>query len=131
MTVTEELPISIVDSLDKRKYPTPEEYNYWKSRENRTFFIDYEVDEFYNLIELSKVIIQMNMEEREVEVQEFNGIDYFIYDTVLKNDNKYVIFVSIEDENDILIAKEIDDEYEIVEEEEREEILYSYKGKDE
>ena len=71
------------------------------------------------------------MEEREVEVQEFNGIDYFIYDTVLKNDNKYVIFVSIEDENDILIAKEIDDEYEIVEEEEREEILYYYKGKDE
>lgn len=71
------------------------------------------------------------MEEREVEVQEFNGIDYFIYDTVLKNDNKYVIFVSIEDENDILIAKEIDDEYEIVEEEEREEILYSYKVKDE
>lgn len=67
MTVTEELPISIVDSLDKRKYPTPEEYNYWKSRENRTFFIDYEVDEFYNLIELSKVIIQMNMEEREIE----------------------------------------------------------------
>ena len=67
MTVTEELPISIVDSLDKRKYPTPEEYNYWKSRENRTFFIDYEVDEFYNLIELSKVIIQMNMEEREIK----------------------------------------------------------------
>ena len=72
-----------------------------------------------------------NMEEREVEIQEFNGIDYFIYDTVLKNDNKYVIFVSIEDESDILIAKEIDDEYEIVEEEEREEILYSYKEKDE
>ena len=71
------------------------------------------------------------MEEKEVEVQEFNGRDYFIYDTVLKNDNKYVIFVSIEDENDILIAKEIDDEYEIVEEEEREEILYYYKGKDE
>lgn len=71
------------------------------------------------------------MEEREVEVQEFNGIDYFIYDTVLKNDNKYVIFVSIEDENDILIAKEISDEYEIVEEEEREEVLYSYKGKGE
>lgn len=71
------------------------------------------------------------MEEREVEVQEFNGRDYFIYDTVLKNDNKYVMFVSIEDENDILIAKEIDDEYEIVEEEEREEVLYSYKGKGE
>lgn len=71
------------------------------------------------------------MEEREVEVQEFNGRDYFIYDTFLKNDNKYVMFVSIEDENDILIAKEINDEYEIIEEEEREEVLYSYKGKGE
>jgi hypothetical protein len=37
MTVTEELPISIVDNLDKRKYPTPEEYNYWKSRETEHF----------------------------------------------------------------------------------------------
>ena len=80
---------------------------------------------------MSKKEMVNSMEEKEVEVQEFNGRDYFIYDTVLMNDNKYVIFVSIEDENDILIAKEIYDEYEIVEEEEREEILYSYKGKDE
>lgn len=80
---------------------------------------------------MSKKEMVNSMEEKEVEVQEFNGRDYFIYDTVLMNDNKYVIFVSIEDENDILIAKEIDDEYEIVEEEEREEILYSYKGNDE
>lgn len=57
MAVIEELPISMVDSLDKRKYPTPEEYNYWKSRENRTFFVDYEVDEFYNLIENKKPAI--------------------------------------------------------------------------
>lgn len=33
----------------------------------QNIFIDYEVDEFYNLIELSKVIIQMNMEEREIK----------------------------------------------------------------
>ena len=71
------------------------------------------------------------MEEKEVEVQEFDGREYFIYDTVIMNDNKYNIFVSIEDEKDILIAKEIEDEYEIVEEEERDEVLNSYKGKDE
>lgn len=62
-----ELVIPIIDNMKDKQYPTPEEYTYWKSRENRTFFIDYEVDECYDLIELSKVIIQMNMEERNVE----------------------------------------------------------------
>ena len=62
-----ELVIPIIDSMKDKQYPTPEEYTYWKSRENRTFFIDYEVDECYDLIELSKVIIQMNMEEKNVE----------------------------------------------------------------
>ena len=62
-----ELVIPIIDSMKDKQYPTPEEYTYWKSSENRTFFIDYEVDECYDLIELSKVIIQMNMEERNVE----------------------------------------------------------------
>lgn len=62
-----ELVIPIIDNMKDKQYPTPEEYTYWKSRENRTFFIDYEVDECYDLIELSKVIIQMNMEERDIE----------------------------------------------------------------
>lgn len=30
-------------------------------------FIDYEIDECYDLLELSKIIIQMNMEERNIE----------------------------------------------------------------
>lgn len=63
----DEIVMPIIDNLKDKKYPTPEEYTYWKSRENRTFFIDYEIDECYDLLELSKIIIQMNMEEREIE----------------------------------------------------------------
>ena len=63
----DEIVVPIVDNMKDRQYPTPEEYTYWKSRENRTFFIDYEIDECYDLLELSKIIIQMNMEERNIE----------------------------------------------------------------
>lgn len=63
----EEIVMPIVNSLKDKQYPTPEEYTYWKARKNRTFFIDYEIDECYDLLELSKIIIQMNMEEREIE----------------------------------------------------------------
>lgn len=47
--------------------PSPEEYTYWKDRKNRTFYIDYEIDESYSLVELSKIIIQMNIEEKDIE----------------------------------------------------------------
>lgn len=63
----DEIVVPIVDNMKDRQYPTPEEYTYWKSRGNRTFFIDYEIDECYDLLELSKIIIQMNMEERNIE----------------------------------------------------------------
>ena len=33
-----ELVIPIIDNMKDKQYPTPEEYTYWKSRENRTFF---------------------------------------------------------------------------------------------
>ena len=71
------------------------------------------------------------MEEKEVEVQEFGGKHYFIYNTVLMNNTKYVIFVSIEDETDILVAKETNEVYEIIDEEERDELLSLYKEKGE
>lgn len=63
----EEIIVPIIENLKDKQFPDPDEYTYWKSRENRTFFIDYTIDETYNLIELSKVIIQMNMEERNIE----------------------------------------------------------------
>lgn len=72
------LPNNILNS-NNSPYPTAEEYDYWKSRENRTFFIDYEIDECYNLIELSKTIIQMNLEERNIPTEELKPIYIFIH----------------------------------------------------
>ena len=66
-TTENEIVLPIIEDMKDDKYPTPEEYNYWKLRDKRTFFIDYEVDDNYQLIELSKTIIQMNMEERDIK----------------------------------------------------------------
>ena len=48
---------SILEDAENDKYLSPETYTYWKARENRTFYIDYEICEDYSLIELSKIII--------------------------------------------------------------------------
>lgn len=77
MPIIEEIPL-IGEMLDS-DIPTPEEYTYWKSRENRTFFIDYEFDDSYNLVELSKIIIQMNMDERNVPKEQLRPIYIWIY----------------------------------------------------
>ncbi len=61
------LEIPLIGGLKEDQLPSPEEYTYWKSRESRTFYIDYEIDEDYSLVELSKIIIQMNIEEKDVE----------------------------------------------------------------
>lgn len=58
---------NIMGDLKSDKYISPEEYTYWKAREKRTFYIDYEIDDDYGLIELSKIIIQMNIEEKDIE----------------------------------------------------------------
>ena len=55
----------ILTNAKSDNYLSPEEYTYWKARENRTFYIDYEIDEMYNLVELGKIIVQMNMEEKD------------------------------------------------------------------
>lgn len=70
-----EIIMPIIGDLKDSGYPTAEEYDYWQSRKNRTFFIDYEIADDYSLIELSKAIIQMNMEERSIE----NPEPIFIY----------------------------------------------------
>jgi ATP-dependent Clp protease, protease subunit len=61
------LEIPLIGGLKGDQLPSPEDYTYWKSRESRTFYIDYEIDEDYSLVELSKIIIQMNIEEKDVE----------------------------------------------------------------
>lgn len=64
---------------DSGFYPSPDEYTYWKARENRTFYIDYEIEEDYCLIELSKIIIQMNMEEKDIPKENLKPIYIYIH----------------------------------------------------
>lgn len=69
----------IPDELKDTTLPSPEELNYWQMRKNRTFVIDYEIDDNYALIELSKVIIQMNMEEKDIPKDELKPIYLWIH----------------------------------------------------
>lgn len=70
---------NILTDAKSDQYLSPEEYTYWKARENRTFYIDYEIDECYNLVELSKIIIQMNMEEKDIPKHELKPIYIWIH----------------------------------------------------
>ena len=70
---------TILGEAESDKYLSPELYTYWKSRENRTFYVDYEIDETYELIELGKVIIQMNMEEKDTPKEELKPIYLWVH----------------------------------------------------
>ena len=59
------LEIPLIGNTKESELPTPEEFTYWKDRKNRTFYIDYEINEDYSLVELAKIIIQMNIEEKD------------------------------------------------------------------
>lgn len=69
----------ILEDAQSDKYISPEEYTYWKARESRTFYVDYEIDETYELIELGKVIIQMNMEEKDIPKEELKPIYLWVH----------------------------------------------------
>ncbi len=75
----EKIAIPIVGGLKSDDLPAPETYTYWKDRNNRTFYIDYEIDEDYSLLELAKVIIQMNIEEKDVRTEDLKPIRLFIH----------------------------------------------------
>ena len=62
-----EFELPLIGSTKSSDVPEPEVYTYWQSGKNRTFYIDYEIDECYSLVELAKVIIQMNIEEKDIE----------------------------------------------------------------
>lgn len=61
------LELPLIGGVKSSDLPTPEEYTYWRDRKNRTFYIDYEIDEDYSLVELAKIIIQINIEEKDIE----------------------------------------------------------------
>jgi ATP-dependent Clp protease protease subunit len=76
-----EFAIPILNKVNKEDgfYPDPSEFTYWKMRENRTFVIDYEIEDDYMLMDLSKIIIQMNMEEKDVPKEELKPIYIYIH----------------------------------------------------
>ena len=70
---------NLLKGAENENYLSPEQYTYWKARENRTFYVDYEIDECYELVELGKIIIQMNMEEKDIPEEELKPIYLFIH----------------------------------------------------
>lgn len=69
----------IPEEISDLTLPDPAELDYWKARKNRIFYIDYEIDEDYSLIELSKTIINMNIEEMTTPKEELKPIYIFIH----------------------------------------------------
>lgn len=45
--------------------PSPNEVTYWQLREQRIYWIDFEIDESYCLMELAKEIVRINNDERD------------------------------------------------------------------
>ena len=70
--------VMIPEEIKNCNLPSPEELEYWKLAKNRVFFIDYEIDEDYRLVELSKTIIRMNFEERDVPEEQLKPIYVFV-----------------------------------------------------
>lgn len=70
---------TIPESLLKdNTLPDPMELNYWEARKNRTFYIDFEVDDDYQLLEIAKTIINMNMAEKDTPTENLKPIYLWI-----------------------------------------------------
>lgn len=65
--------------LDDTKYPTSEEYTYWSLRKNRVFYIDYEIDDDYSLMELAKIITNLNITELDIPKDQLKPIVLFVH----------------------------------------------------
>lgn len=70
-----ELPESLKDTF----MPAPSDVEFWRLAKNRTYFLDYEIDEDYRLIELSKTIIRMNIEEKDIPIDQLKPIYIYIF----------------------------------------------------
>lgn len=75
----DEIVLPLIGNTKDSDIPSPEDYTYWKARACRTFYIDYEIDECYDLVELSKVIIQMNMEEKDIPKKDLKPIFLYLH----------------------------------------------------
>lgn len=66
-------------SLFENSLPDATEIGYWQARKNRIFFIDYELSEDYEIVELGKIIITMNVEEMNIPKEELKPIYIYIH----------------------------------------------------
>jgi ATP-dependent Clp protease protease subunit len=73
------LPEGMTMDEDKSVLPNPDEVLYWNNYKNRTFYIDYEIEDDYELLELSKIIVQFNMNEINIPEEELKPIYLFIH----------------------------------------------------
>lgn len=73
----EELQIAIPTKIANLKLPEPDLLNYYKLKENRIFWIDFDIDE--SIDEVCKDILQINMEDINIPVEERKPIKLFIY----------------------------------------------------
>lgn len=55
------------------------EYTYWKLRKQRVFTIDWELGDDYEAIELAKIIMQMNFEEKDIPEDQLQKITLLIF----------------------------------------------------
>lgn len=55
----------------------------------------------------------MENKEIEVEIQEFNGEDYFLYNRVEDNNTSYNVYSKVNNPETIIVAKEVHDNEEI------------------
>lgn len=72
------VPIPIVGDKKDSDLPDPVDYQYWVDRNNRIFYIDYDIDDTYYLVEFAKTIISMNKEDMDKPVDQLVPIKIFI-----------------------------------------------------
>ena len=70
---------NFLKTLKDCELPSPDEVTYWEGRKSRIFYIDYEIGDDYSLIELSKIILQLNMDDIDKPEEELKPIIIFIH----------------------------------------------------
>jgi len=70
---------SIPKEIKEINLPDPADYNYWQARKGRTFYIDYEIERDYCLLELSKTIIHYNMLEKDIPKEQLEPIYIWVH----------------------------------------------------
>ena len=65
-----ELPMQVLipNNLDTLQLPSPELLTYYRNLEDRVIWIDYGVDE--SILEVSKLIMQFNKEDKNISVEQ-------------------------------------------------------------